>query len=58
MEGELAMKTQTPFGVRMPDEIKEWLAQRAEENGRSMNAEIVQLLKQERSRERGERINA
>lgn len=33
-----------PFGLRMPEELKEKIAERAKKNGRSMNAEIVQIL--------------
>lgn len=33
-----------PFGLRMPEELKEKVAERAKKNGRSMNAEIVQIL--------------
>ncbi len=33
-----------PFGLRMPEELKEAIAERAKRNGRSMNAEIVQIL--------------
>lgn len=33
-----------PFGLRMPEELKDAISKRAAENGRSMNAEIVQIL--------------
>lgn len=33
-----------PFGLRMPEELKDAISKRASENGRSMNAEIVQIL--------------
>jgi len=33
-----------PFGLRMPEELKIKVAARAKDNGRSMNAEIVQML--------------
>ncbi|EEA7628936.1 Arc family DNA-binding protein [Enterobacter roggenkampii] len=33
-----------PFGLRMPEDLKEKIAERAKNNGRSMNAEIVQIL--------------
>ncbi|TPW27798.1 Arc family DNA-binding protein [Martelella alba] len=33
-----------PFGLRMQPELKEKIKQAAEDNGRSMNAEIVQRL--------------
>ncbi len=35
-----------PFGLRMPEELKEKVAERAKKNGRSMNAEIVQILQE------------
>lgn len=33
-----------PFGLRMPEDLKTAVADRATKNGRSMNAEIVQIL--------------
>lgn len=33
-----------PFGLRMPEELKDKLAERATANGRSLNSEIVQIL--------------
>lgn len=33
-----------PFGLRMPEDLKTAIAERATRNGRSMNAEIVQIL--------------
>ena len=33
-----------PFGLRMPEDLKERIAERARANGRSMNAEIVHVL--------------
>lgn len=33
-----------PFGLRMPEDLKDKIADRAKANGRSMNAEIVQIL--------------
>ena len=35
-----------PTGVRMSDDMKEQLVERARQNGRSMNSEIVQILKE------------
>lgn len=32
------------FNLRMPPEMKEKIAERAKNNGRSLNAEIVQML--------------
>ncbi|MBN5380655.1 Arc family DNA-binding protein [Serratia bockelmannii] len=38
------MRNIAPFGLRMPDELRESVAKRAKANGRSMNSEIVQIL--------------
>ncbi len=38
------MRNIAPFGLRMPDELREALQARAKANGRSMNSEIVQIL--------------
>lgn len=34
-----------PFGLRIPPELRQWIADRAKDEGRSMNAEILQLIK-------------
>lgn len=34
----------SPYGVRMPDSLKEALTIRAAKNGRSLNSEIVMIL--------------
>ncbi|MGP2520455.1 Arc family DNA-binding protein [Pantoea ananatis] len=39
-----------PFGLRMPEELKEAISKRAKKNGRSMNAEIVFMLEKELQR--------
>lgn len=33
-----------PFGLRMPEALKDAIAERAKANGRSMNAEIIHIL--------------
>lgn len=35
-----------PFGLRMPDDLKEWAQKRARQEGRSVNNLIVHLLKE------------
>ena len=35
-----------PFGIRMQPELKELLQKLARENGRSLNSEVVQRLKE------------
>lgn len=37
-----------PLGVRMPDELKQWLKHQAVDNRRSLNAEIVLRLEESR----------
>lgn len=39
-------KPLSPFGVRMTDEMRAQVEERAKQNGRSMNAEIIQILKE------------
>lgn len=38
------MRNISPFGLRMPDELREAVADRAKENGRSINSEIIDIL--------------
>lgn len=33
-----------PFGLRMPEDLKDAIAERAKKNGRSMNSEIIHIL--------------
>ena len=40
-----------PFGVRMDDDLKAWLASRASRSNRSMNAEIVTIFQELREKE-------
>jgi len=42
----------SPFGVRMPEELKNWLKQRAVRNRRSANSEILAMLESIRSSEK------
>ncbi|AOM40585.1 Arc family DNA-binding protein [Xenorhabdus hominickii] len=34
----------SPYSIRMPDELKEALTERAKRNGRSLNSEMVMIL--------------
>jgi len=47
-----------PFGVRMPDDVKQWVEEQAAKNMRSQNAEIVFILREamraEKEKEKGE----
>lgn len=45
MQGE---KQPRPLGIRVPDDLKQWLKHRAVDNRRSLNAEI--LIRLEASR--------
>jgi hypothetical protein len=45
------MTAQIPaFPLRMPSELRAWFEAAAEENGRSLNSEILQLLKEVKAR--------
>jgi len=37
-----------PLGVRMPEELKQWLKDQAEKNMRSLNSELVIRLQESR----------
>ncbi|WP_137394624.1 Arc family DNA-binding protein [Agrobacterium larrymoorei] len=39
------------FNIRLPIDLKTWVSQRAEENGRSLNREIVQMIKAQKRQE-------
>lgn len=39
------------FGLRMPQELKDWLAHRAVDNHRSLNNEIIDRLEHSRRQE-------
>lgn len=39
------------YPLRMPPELREWFDLLAKENGRSLNSELVQCLKEIRARE-------
>lgn len=39
------MRQIPPFGLRMPDDLKDQIKQAAAQEGRSMNAQIVQHLR-------------
>jgi hypothetical protein len=47
MTGRNNMTAQIPaFPLRMPSDLRAWFEATAEENGRSLNSEILQLLKE------------
>lgn len=39
------------FNIRLPLDLKMWVSEKAEANGRSLNSEIVQMIKAQKSRE-------
>lgn len=44
----------TPFGLRMPSDIKKWVEQKASQNMRSQNAEIIVVLKEKMEKEKAD----
>lgn len=48
----------TPFGLRMPSDINEWVEAEAARNLRSKNAEIVMALKEKMERQKKEKGEA
>ncbi|MDE9447546.1 Arc family DNA-binding protein [Xenorhabdus bovienii] len=47
-----------PYPLRMPPELREWYEEESNESGRSLNAEIVKILKDRMNRVIGQRKNA
>lgn len=47
-----------PYPLRMPDDLREWYALEADNNARSLNAELVKTLTDRRNRVEGQRKNA
>ncbi|WP_332712603.1 Arc family DNA-binding protein [Pelagibacterium mangrovi] len=39
------------LSIRVPAAVKDWIVAQAEANGRSVNKEIIQLIKQAKERE-------
>lgn len=53
MEDDQQERT-VPLSARIPDELDQWLRERARRNRRSVSAETVVILEAERDRERRE----
>jgi hypothetical protein len=51
------MQTEPKVCFRLPAEIKEWLEQDAARNDRSMNGQVVALLRERMQGQRGENQN-
>lgn len=43
-------KPASPLLVRLPSDLKDWLAEYAEENSRNMTGQLIEMIKAERSR--------
>lgn len=46
-----SMRSISPFGLRMPPDLRQWIEEEAEKNRRSMNSEIVWRLEELRRQE-------
>ncbi len=46
-----AARAINPYGLRLPPELKQWVENRAKQNNRSINAEIVTIFQELRARE-------
>lgn len=47
-------ESKKPLGVRLPDELKQWLKHQAVDNRRSLNAEIIVRLEASRRQQEAE----
>ena len=45
------METEKRTQVRMPGDVHQWLTHRAKQNDRSMNAELIRILKEAKEQE-------
>lgn len=55
----MAVKQQIPpFGLRMPDDLKEWIKETAQKEGRSQNNLVVRLLEGARTAAVGQGVEA
>ncbi|MFM4929411.1 Arc family DNA-binding protein [Aeromonas dhakensis] len=54
MRKEMVSKPIPPTGIRMPDDIKSWLTKRATGNERSMNKEVLFILRKEMEKDEQE----
>ena len=45
------MKNRNPLQLRLPDEVKAWLAAQADRNGSSQNSEVIRALRAAMERE-------
>ncbi|HEM6845374.1 TPA: Arc family DNA-binding protein [Providencia rettgeri] len=53
-----SIKRIPPYPLRMPDEVREWYEAEADNNARSLNAELVKILTDRKNRVEGQRKNA
>lgn len=44
------MKDRKPMQLRLPDEVKAWVAEQAERNGASQNSEILRAIREKMDR--------
>lgn len=44
----MSVQQRSPFGLRMTDDLKEWVKEQARKDGRSMNNAILQILREKR----------
>lgn len=50
----MASKQIPPTPVRLPDDLKSWVKQRARSNHRSVNGEIITILSNEKQQDTGQ----
>jgi len=52
----ITMKTKrrAPYPLRIPDDLKQWIQNKANKAGRSLNAELNQMLKRDKEKQEKE----
>lgn len=54
----MKMNELAPFGLRLPPDLKDWVAREAKANRRSMNSEILLRLEESRRASGGSEVGA
>lgn len=46
----MTVKPKPPFGLRLPDDLRQWIKDQAAKNGSSQNSEIIRAIRAHKER--------
>ena len=52
----MKVKSKSSYPLRIPDDLKAWIQDKANKAGRSLNAELNQMLKKEKEKQEEKQI--